>query len=57
MIIDTQEVVNKYLRGDNCVYMWLYDLQKAFDSVEYPVLLEKLFDVGVNGKMRRLLKS
>ena len=37
--------------------MCLYDLQKAFDSVEYPVLLEKLFDVGVNGKMWRLLKS
>ena len=29
---------------------WLY-LQRAFDSVEYPVLLEKLFDAGVNGKM------
>ena len=37
--------------------MCLYDLQKAFDSVEYPVLLEKLYDVGVNGKMWRLLKS
>ena len=36
--------------------MCLYDLQKAFDSVEYPVLLEKLYD-GVNGKMWRLLKS
>ena len=30
---------------------------KAFDSVEYTVLLEKLFDVEVNGKMWRLLKS
>ena len=37
--------------------MCLYDLQKAFDSVEYPVLLENLYDVGVNGKMWRLLKS
>ena len=37
--------------------MCLYDLQKAFDSVEYPVLLEKLYDVGMNGKMWRLLKS
>jgi len=36
----------------------LYDLQnKAFDLVEYPVLLEKLYDIGVNGKMWRLLKS
>ena len=27
--------------------MCLYDLQKAFDSVEYPILLQTLFDVGV----------
>ena len=39
------------------MYMCLYDLQKAFDSVEYPVLLEKLYNAGVNGKMWRLLKS
>ncbi len=37
--------------------MCLYDLQKAFDSVEYPVLLERLYDTGVNGKMWRLLSS
>ena len=49
-IIATQEVVAKYLRGGSRVYT-------SFDSVEYPVLLEKLFDVGVNGKMWRLLKS
>ena len=56
-IFATQEVIAKYLRGGSRVYMCLYDLQKAFDSVEYPVLLEKLYDVGVNGKMWRLLKS
>ena len=31
--------------------MCLYDMQKAFDSVEYAVLLEKLFEAGVNGKL------
>ena len=40
------------------VSICLYDLQnKAFDLVEYPVLLEKLYNIGVNGKMWRLLKS
>ena len=39
------------------MYMCLYDLQKAFDSVEYTALLERLFEVGVNGKMWRLLKN
>ena len=52
-----QEVIAKYLRGGSRVCMCLYDLQKAFDSVEYPVLLVKLFDAGVNGKMWRLLKN
>ena len=56
-IFATQEIIARYLRGGSRVYMCLYDLQKAFDSVEYPVLLEKLYDVGVNGKMWRLLSS
>ena len=38
------------------MYMCLYDLQKAFDSVEYPVLLRMLYDLGVNGKCWRLIK-
>ena len=56
-IFATQEIIARYLRGGSRVYMRLYDLQKAFDSVEYPVLLQKLYDVGVNGKMWRLLKN
>ena len=56
-IFATQEIIARYLRGGSRVYMCLYDLQKAFDSVEYPVLLEKLYDVGVKGKMWRLLES
>ena len=46
-IFATQEIKARYLRGGSHVYMCLYDLQKAFDSVEYPVLLQKLYDVGV----------
>ena len=47
----TQVFVAKYLRDGSWVYMCLYDLQKVFYSVEYPVLLDKLFDAGINGKM------
>ena len=36
-IFATQEVIARYMRGGSRVYMCLYDLQKAFDSVEYPV--------------------
>ena len=37
--------------------MCFYDLQKAFDSVEYLVLFEKLYDVEERGKMFGLLKN
>ena len=56
-IFATQEIVARYLRGGSRVYMCLHDLQKAFDSVEYPVLLEELYNVGVNGKMWKLFNS
>ena len=36
--------------------MCLYDLQKAYDSVEYSVLLNRMFEVGINGRTWRLVK-
>ena len=38
-----QGIIARYLRGRGPVHMCLYDLQKDFDSVEYPVLLKKLY--------------
>ena len=46
-IFATQETLIHFLQEKCSVYMCLYDLQKAFDSVEVPVLLQRLFDVGV----------
>ena len=57
LIFATQEVIRKYMSEGSVVHMCLYDLSKAFDSVEYPVLLKRLFDVGINGKLWRLLKD
>ena len=37
--------------------MCLYDLQKTFDSVEFPVLLKRLFDACVNSKTWHILCS
>ena len=48
-IFATQEVIARYLKGSSRVYMCLYDLQKAFDPIQYPVLLKRLYDLGVNG--------
>ena len=56
-IFANQEVIARYLKGGSRVYMCLYDLQKVFDSIEYPVLLNRLYDLGVNGKCWRIIKS
>ncbi len=32
-------------------------LQKTYDSIEFPVLLDRLFQAGVNGKMWRFIKN
>ena len=37
--------------------MCFYDLQKAFDSIQYPVLLKHLYEAGVNGKAWRIIRS
>ena len=34
-----------------------FDLEKAFDSVEYCVLLHHLFRSGINGKTWRIIRS
>ncbi len=47
-IFATQEVI---VRGGSRVYMCLYDLQKAFDLVEYPVLLQKRQDVETSEEL------
>ena len=33
------------------------DLQKSFDSVQYPVLLNRLYEAGVDGKAWRLIRN
>ena len=38
-------------------YSTLFDIEKAFDSVEHPVLLKFLFDAVLNEKGWRLIKS
>ena len=53
-----QEAVRSHLQHAwfYCLLM-LYDLEKAFDSVEYCVLLDHLYRSGINGRTWRLIKS
>ena len=53
----SQEAIARYVRDGSTIHMCLYDLQKAFDSVEFPVVLHRLFSVGVNGKLWRIIRS
>ena len=50
-IFATQEVICRYLRGGSHAYTI------CKKPVEYPVLLQRLYEVGVNGKCWRLMKS
>jgi hypothetical protein len=51
----TQETLLTHVMEANisCVY---YDIDKAFDSAEIPILLKRLYSIGINGKLWRLLK-
>ena len=53
-IYATQEAILSNLRDGRVCYLSLYDLQKAFDSIEHCILLQSLFEAGVNGKAWRL---
>ena len=53
----TQEVLLNYIRQGSNSLLCLYDIEKAFDSVEFPVLLDHLYSAGINGKAWRLIKS
>ena len=44
-IFVTQEAIARYVRDGSTVHMCLYDLQKAFDNIEFPVLLHHLHSV------------
>ena len=56
-IFATQELIARYIGEGSTVHMGLFDIQKAFDSVEFPVLLDRLFSIGVNSKTWRLIRD
>lgn len=56
-IFSTLEVVSQFSQQNEKMYMCFYDLQKAFDSVQYPVLLKRLYEAGIDGKAWRLIKN
>ena len=56
-IFATQEILSNHLQEGGTPYLCLFDMEKAFDSVEFPTLLQHLFNRGINGKFWRLIKN
>ena len=56
-IFSTLEVISQHSQKNEKMYMCFFDLQKAFDSVLYPILFKRVYDSGVNGKAWRLICS
>lgn len=54
-IFFTQEVVLSYLHNGASPLLAMYYLEKAYDSVEHCVLLEKLLEVGVGGRIWQII--
>ena len=55
-IFATQEAIVHTLQEGRVAYLFLYDLEKAFDSVEHSILLQSLYQASINGKAWRLIK-
>ena len=56
-IFSTQEALLKFVRKGDEAYLCLYDLEKAFDTIEFATNLSHLFNCGINGRCWRLIKS
>ena len=57
MLFSTQESLVKFVRDSDSPYLCLNDVEKAFDTIEYTTFLSHLYDLEINGKYWRLIKS
>ena len=53
----TYETITHLTRNGNNVFQTFYDLEKAFDSIEYYILLKHLYSKGIHGKCWRMIQS
>lgn len=56
-IFTTQEALLVHLRKGGHPYLCLFDLEKAFDSIEHSILLKRLFEIGINGRCWRIISD
>ena len=53
----TQKTLTNQLKDGSQPYLCLLNIEKVFDSVELPILLQHLFNIGVNGKLWRFIMN
>ena len=53
----SQEAIEKFTSDGDTVYTCFYDLASAFDTTEFSVLLEELFNAGIRDMSWRLIKN
>ena len=51
----TQEALLTHVRDGGKPFLCFYDIEKAFDSVELPILLRQLHTISLDGKFWRLV--
>ena len=56
-IFFTQETILSFLNDGGHPLLGMYDLEKAYDSVEHCILLERLLEVGVGGRVWRIIAN
>ena len=56
-LISLMETIKKYVDNDEIVCGDFIDLQKAFDTVNHEILLEKLKHYGISSKENNWLRS
>ena len=56
-IFATQNTIAKHVREGSMIHMCLNDSQKAFDLVEFPMLLHCIYSIDVSGKTWKIIKN